>query len=204
MFGSGWVLDWIPKLESGGWPGTRHRLGNTPFSADNPHQLHGCHRPLVPSTLAAPQVPPHRRTQTPRKRLAPRHASPTETSDSPRPSVGMQKKRTDQSSGLPYRYSKKVCYGPKAGLQAARMRRIGGVLRCETLVQISGCASRERQPLPAALVNPERGQRTVLRGLRAATATQGNLSLPIDSAMITRRAIFKRLQTELAGHRYIV
>lgn len=56
-FGSGWVLGWIPRLESEGRLETRHWLGNTLFSADNPHQLHGCHHPFVPSTLAACHVP---------------------------------------------------------------------------------------------------------------------------------------------------
>lgn len=45
-----WFSGWIPRLESEGQLGTRGWLGNTPFSADNHHQLHGCPCPFLPST----------------------------------------------------------------------------------------------------------------------------------------------------------
>lgn len=49
-----WFSGWIPRLESEGQLGTRGWLGNPHFSADNHHQLHGCHSPFLPSTWLPP------------------------------------------------------------------------------------------------------------------------------------------------------
>lgn len=116
------------------------------------------------------------------------HSLP-KTSESPRPSGGRGKPR-----GPKLRSAQLLLQSGFAGAQgASALRAALGLQSAWQLLQISACAERERQPLPAALVRPEHGQWTVLR---AAAATQGNLSLPVDSAPITRHA--RRKQSWLA------
>lgn len=102
-------------MEAEGQPGTRHRVGNTPFSADHPHHLHGCHHHSWLRDMHFSTRPP--------------------TAPDP-PWDG--ENHVGQSSGLPYCYGKEGLLRPTAR-RCCRQGWHCGLQGCSTSVDQPGC-----------------------------------------------------------------